>query len=126
MKRMMALFLTLALASALSACGNNEPSAASDKNSGDKAVAADEELVIHATNYKFDKEEYHLTKGKTVKITFKSQGMHGLAIKELGVNLKRNNASKTVTLDKPGTYEIKCSIVCGSGHKDMVSKLIVS
>ena len=125
MKKMMSILLTMALASALSACGAAEPSDDSDKNAGGSTVTADEELVIHASNYKFDKEEYHLSQGKTVKITLKSQGMHGIEIDGLGVSLKRNNASTTVTLDKPGTYEIICNIVCGSGHRDMVAKLVV-
>ena len=124
MKKIMAIFITMAMASALTACGGSEPSAASVNPTHDSAEAS-EELVIHASNYKFDKDEYHLAKGTTVKITMKSQGMHGIAIDGLGVNLKKNNASQTITLDEAGTYDIVCNIVCGAGHKTMVSKLIV-
>jgi cytochrome c oxidase subunit 2 len=44
------------------------------------------------------------------------------------LNVKLDNTTKSaeVTFDKPGTYDIICTLPCGTGHADMKSKLIVS
>jgi cytochrome c oxidase subunit 2 len=126
-KKMIVSVLTAAFAIALSACGSlgeSQPTASVSAPAGTGSTASDE-LVIKASNYKFDQPEYHVAKGKTVKITLNNiQGYHGVSIKDLGIQLK-NKESKIVTLDKAGTYEIVCSVVCGVGHRDMKAKLIV-
>jgi cytochrome c oxidase subunit 2 len=83
-------------------------------------------LKIEATNFQFDQPEYHVKAGSTMKVTLKNvEGVHGVEIQGLGVTLDSNNPSKEVTFDKPGTYPIRCAVLCGPGHNDMVSKLIV-
>ncbi|MCE5172000.1 cupredoxin domain-containing protein [Paenibacillus profundus] len=105
----------------LVACGGNK-----EQNSQASAsVAVDTELVITATNYKFDQSEYRIKAGESVRIVLDSTGNHGLAVKELGLALDPNNKEQVIAPEKPGTYEFQCTIMCGPGHRDMKSMLIV-
>jgi cytochrome c oxidase subunit II len=85
-------------------------------------------LKLVASNFKFDQAEYTVKAGETMKVSLKiNEGIHAVQIKGDGVNIEldKQNASKEVKFDKPGTYEIICSLPCGAGHTDMKSKLIV-
>ncbi|MBN3523077.1 cupredoxin domain-containing protein [Paenibacillus apiarius] len=105
----------------LVACGGNK-----EQNSPASASAsADTELVIQATNYKFDQPEYRIKAGEPVRIVLDSSGNHGLAVKELGLSLDPNTKEQVITPEKPGTYEFQCTIMCGPGHRDMKAVLIV-
>ncbi|GAA3332428.1 hypothetical protein GCM10020331_092510 [Ectobacillus funiculus] len=46
------------------------------------------------------------------------------AIPAFNVDIQ-GNGSATFTADKAGTYEYHCSVMCGSGHANMMGKLIV-
>jgi cytochrome c oxidase subunit 2 len=140
MKKWTLLALACVLTMALTACGgkNNAaspspsasaPSASAPASSTAPAAsggAAASEIILTASNWQFDKPEYRVKKGQAVKLTLDNkQGNHGAKIKELNVDLNGTNKSQTVTPDTAGTYEIRCSIPCGSGHTTMVSKLVV-
>jgi cytochrome c oxidase subunit 2 len=105
----------------LSACGSNaSPGAATQQ------TAASEEIVIKASNFAFDQQEYHVKQGVPVKISFENvEGTHGVIIQDLHVQLDSRNTSQVVTPEHKGEYEINCSIFCGSGHHTMTAKLIV-
>jgi cytochrome c oxidase subunit 2 len=94
----------------------------------EEAVPPGQELLkISATNFNFDQSEYHVKAGTTYLVKFSNKlGKHGAEIKELGINLTDTNPSQVVTFDQPGTYELHCSIMCGQGHADMKSVIIVS
>jgi len=127
MQKKIAYFLTLAaLAMALAACGGNGNEGGSSGNGAPASeAAASEEVVIKASNWKFDQAEYALPKDTPVKLTLENvSGAHGIEIVGQDINI-RGNKSEVVTLPA-GTYEIKCSIMCGTGHGDMVAKLVVS
>lgn len=53
------------------------------------------------------------------------EGVHAVEIKGLDIKLDKENPSKEITFDKPGTYEIECVLPCGEGHTKMKSKLVV-
>jgi cytochrome c oxidase subunit 2 len=142
MKKTMMLVTAFTMLFVLAACGGQqaqepaqETGTASEQTAEDAKEAEEtseqtageaKEVVLTATNFKFDQQEYKMAKGETVKFTLKNeQGFHGVNIKGLGVNLDNGNPSQTVTIDKPGTYEIVCSIPCGSGHANMKSVLVV-
>lgn len=73
---------------ALTACGNSNDSAAGNANTSEPEIEAETELIITATNYSFDQEEYHLKKGVPVKIIFKNDdGNHGILIPEFELQL---------------------------------------
>ncbi|MEC0368744.1 cupredoxin domain-containing protein [Paenibacillus chibensis] len=127
MKKTLAFVLSCMLLLVLSACGS-EKEDASTASSGvsDTSVAPSEELVIKATNFAFDKQEYHLKKGVPVKITLENkQGMHGVLIPGLELQLDNKHKSKVVTPEKAGTFEMTCSLYCGVGHTAMLAKVIV-
>ncbi|MGF7046686.1 cytochrome c oxidase subunit 2 [Paenibacillus sp. DS2015] len=127
MRKTLAIIISCFLILSLAACGGNNDNAA-PTNSGltETGVAPSEELVIKATNYNFDQKEYHLKKGVPVKIIFdNAEGNHGVLIPGLNLQLDQKNSSKVITPDKAGTYEITCSVFCGTGHTSMISKIIV-
>lgn len=83
-------------------------------------------LKITATNWKFDQTEYKVAKGSTLNVNFLSkEGIHEVDIQGLDVHLTKANSTKSVTFDKPGTYEIHCVLPCGQGHADMKATLVV-
>ncbi|HEY0828999.1 MAG TPA: cytochrome C oxidase subunit II [Bacilli bacterium] len=135
MKKLLVCAMGLALVFTMSACGDkNDDNTAVDTNenaapaAGEVAAPAGEmkEITFTATNYKFDQEEYKLAVGDIVKFTLDNQeGIHGVVIPELGINLDGGNLSQEVTLNKAGTYTIRCSVMCGTGHGSMKSTLIV-
>jgi cytochrome c oxidase subunit II len=129
MKKLWMMLLAVVLVGALSACGgggqtsDNSGSDTSAQTGGD-AAGATVELNIDATNFKFDQEEYRLKAGETVNVNFtSSQGMHGLKINGLDIELQDGQSSTFVA--EKGEYVIECSIMCGTGHSAMKAKLIV-
>ncbi|WP_276354711.1 cytochrome C oxidase subunit II [Cohnella caldifontis] len=117
-----ALLILGALAFALSACGGK-----SDETAGAspaESQTASQEIVIKASNWAFDKPEYIVPKDTPVKIVLELDGGHGIKVPGTDINLGPGHTSTVVTL-KAGTYDFRCSIMCGKGHNDMVSKLVV-
>ncbi|MBO7746081.1 cytochrome C oxidase subunit II [Paenibacillus sp. MWE-103] len=84
-------------------------------------------LKVEASqDFVFDQKEYHVKKGDKVKLELVNKsGLHGLAIPDLGIELKGDKLSQEVTFDKAGTFEMHCAVMCGVGHADMKSVLIV-
>ncbi|MFM9277038.1 cupredoxin domain-containing protein [Paenibacillus jiagnxiensis] len=105
----------------LSACGSKaSPDAATQQTD------ASEEIVIKASNFAFDQQEYRVKQGVPVKISFENvEGTHGVVIQGLNVQLDSRNTSQVITPEQKGEYEIDCSVFCGSGHHSMTAKLIV-
>jgi cytochrome c oxidase subunit 2 len=100
----------------LAACGG-----AKDKK--ESAKKAEETVTIEAKNFEFDKKEYKVPANKNVALKLKSvEGNHGLMVEGKDVNIT-GNGSEVVNL-KPGEYTIRCSVPCGQGHAEMVSKLV--
>ncbi|OCT10603.1 hypothetical protein A8709_22430 [Paenibacillus pectinilyticus] len=128
MKKLIILMMGLAIVIAITACGNKD-SKSSESTTTPAAstdAAAGQQIVLKATNYKYDQSEYHVKKGQPVTITLdNSQGIHGAAIKEFNINLSNGKKSVTFTPDKAGSFPINCSIMCGAGHADMKTTLIV-
>lgn len=81
-----------------------------------EAATAVREVVVGGSEFKFSPSSISLTKGETVKITFKNTGTlpHNLTIAELGVSTKTigggEEDSITVTADKTGSYAVYCSV----------------
>jgi cytochrome c oxidase subunit 2 len=84
-------------------------------------------LKVEASNdFVFDQKEYHVKAGQPVRLILKNKsGVHGLAIKDFNIDLEGDKLTQDVTFDKKGTYEIHCSVMCGVGHANMKSVLIV-
>lgn len=124
MKKLLTLLMAVTLIMALAACGSSEKAA--DNKGTDAGAAAGQQVKLVASNYEFDQKEYKVKKGEPITITLENkQGIHGVSIKDLSVNLDNNKKTITLTPDKAGSYPIICSIPCGSGHATMKSVLIV-
>lgn len=121
MKKTVAFMLSSVLLLILAACGSESSGGSEVSN-----VKPEAELVIEATNYKFDQAEYHLKKDVPVKITFKNvEGNHGMLVPGLKLQLSGKKDSAVIIPKEAGEYEVACSIMCGSGHSSMISKIIV-
>ncbi|GMK41079.1 hypothetical protein PCCS19_41350 [Paenibacillus sp. CCS19] len=121
-KAIAASALAIMFTLALSACGSSSTTMNANISEPSEAAA---ELVIHARNWEFDKEEYRVKKGEAVKIAVESDsGFHGVKIKDTSFDIK-SNESKILSFDVAGTYDIYCNIACGTGHTRMKAKIIV-
>ncbi|WJH35340.1 cupredoxin domain-containing protein [Paenibacillus sp. CC-CFT747] len=120
--------LMILVVSVLAACGSKD-NAGGSPGSGGSSSGGDsggtKEITVAASNFKFEPSEIRVKKGQKVKITLDNkEGMHGLAIPEFNVDLKKPGSAE-FTADKAGTFEFHCSVVCGAGHAEMKGKLIV-
>ena len=75
-------------------------------------------------NSAFSPAQITVHAGRPVEITFAGAGgVHGVASTELGIpaTMIMPNSSKAVTFtpQKPGSYVLHCTIVCGSDHSKM-------
>ncbi|WP_138494112.1 cupredoxin domain-containing protein [Paenibacillus pinistramenti] len=125
MQKCFAFLLTGLILLSLTACARGTKDASS-QNTDKPDSKAEAHLKVKAVNYQFDQQVYHLKEGVPVEITLDSAaGNHGLKIPDLDVKLDQAHPSVIITPDKPGTYEMSCSIPCGPGHKNMTAQVIV-
>ncbi|MEK3881838.1 cytochrome C oxidase subunit II [Paenibacillus sp. PL2-23] len=114
------LALTVMLAAA---CGSN--SVNTTTTAAEDLGPPTSEVVITAKNWEFDQSEYTIKAGETVGLKLNSvDGVHGVSILKTNYRIG-NNETVPVKFDKPGTYNIICSIPCGNGHALMKAKLVV-
>ena len=70
-----------------------------------------------------------MNKGDKVRITVTSVDVtHGFSLPDFGINKKLEPDAPVIidfVADKKGTFEFKCNVPCGSGHKTMAGTLIV-
>jgi cytochrome c oxidase subunit 2 len=130
MNKLLVFLMSVALIMALAACGSKSPAATTAATATSSSTAApaagEQKITLQATNFKYDQKEYRVKKGQPVTITLDNkEGMHGAAIKDFNVKLDNSNKTMTFTPDKTGTFTINCSVMCGTGHADMKSTLIV-
>jgi cytochrome c oxidase subunit 2 len=125
--------LALASALALSACGGKDsapsPAPSESAPAATESAAPAEgqtiEVTVEASNFAFEPAEIKAKVGDTIKLTLKNKsGLHGLAVDGLNVDIK-DGETATIVLDKAGTFEYYCSIMCGAGHDNMTGKIIV-
>ncbi|MFC5405270.1 cytochrome C oxidase subunit II [Cohnella soli] len=123
-KWLMSALVTIACAMGVYLLATGLPAKPKDEASDLKE--GQELLRIKATNYEFDEKEYHVKAGTNYKIKFSNTlGNHGVEVVGLGIEMSKDAPELEFTFDKPGTYELHCSIMCGSGHGTMKSKIIV-
>jgi cytochrome c oxidase subunit 2 len=119
-----ASIVSVMLLSGLTACGGSQTT---NQSAPAASSAADGNTVtVTATNFKFEPAEIHVKKGDKVTLKLANkQGMHGLAVPELKVDLKKDGDTATFTADKTGAFDFQCSVMCGAGHTDMKGKIVV-
>jgi len=88
------------------------------------------EIKIVARKFEFDPRTITVQKGKPVRLVITSADVdHGIKIDELGINQKipaHQTINVEFTPNEVGRFEFKCSVMCGSGHDDMLGELIVA
>ncbi|MBH5317341.1 cupredoxin domain-containing protein [Paenibacillus sp. GSMTC-2017] len=131
MKKWLAFASILGLALVIAACGangkesNTAGNGAGNKEAVETGSESTSEVVITASDWEFDQQEYKIKAGENVDLTLKSVGsIHGVSILKSDYSIK-NNKTISVKFDEPGTYDMICSIPCGAGHRLMKAKLIV-
>ncbi|MBI5227745.1 cupredoxin domain-containing protein [Candidatus Micrarchaeota archaeon] len=86
-------------------------------------------IKITAKQFSFDPGTITLKKGDTVHIIITSVDVtHGFSIPAYDINKQIVPGSETkidFVADKSGTFDFRCSVMCGAGHSEMVGKLIV-
>ncbi|HEX8805399.1 MAG TPA: cupredoxin domain-containing protein [Candidatus Aquilonibacter sp.] len=89
------------------------------------AHAASEQTVkIQAKNFEFMPHTITLRLHQKYRLEFvATEGMHGIAIPDLGVNsvvtVQSTPSYIEVTPSKVGTYVAHCQVFCGAGHVNM-------
>ena len=129
-KWLLMLCLVVGVSMIISACGggNNNSGGGSNSGSGSETSVSTGEtksFTIKATNWAFEPAEIRVNKGDTVEIKLvNEEGFHEVEIKGYGKTIKADGTVK-FTADKTGEFEFICSVFCGTGHDDMIGKLIV-
>lgn len=92
--------------------------------------AAPVEIKITARQFEFEPTLITVQKDKPVRLLITSADVqHGFAIEELGINKKLKANAVTVvefTPTRVGRFPFECSVMCGSGHDEMMGELIVT
>lgn len=96
---------------------------------GQAASSGYHEFHITAKNFEFDPDVITVKKGEKVRL-FITAADHDHGIKIQGYDIdqvlkKDSTATIEFTADKAGTFEFKCSVYCGKGHRRMKGKLVV-
>jgi cytochrome c oxidase subunit 2 len=93
---------------------------------------ADDARVIKLTAKKFDftPSEITVKKGTPVALELGSADrVHGFSLPDFKVTARIEPGKVTrvtFTPDKTGEFVFSCNVFCGSGHEDMMGKLIVT
>ena len=87
------------------------------------------ESTMTASSYQFDPAVITVKKGDKVRlIVTATDRRHGINIDGYDIDQTLKPGEPTTiefTADKAGTFEFKCSVYCGMGHRNMKGKLIV-
>jgi cytochrome c oxidase subunit 2 len=96
---------------------------------GEDAPAGVHEITMTAKNYVFEPSVIKVNKGEKVRLIITATDRdHGIKIEGYDINQVLKKGDPTTiefTADKAGTFEFKCSVYCGMGHRKMKGKLIV-
>ena len=82
-------------------------------------------IDIVASNWKFTPNAITVPLGEptTLRLT-SSEGVHGIKSDELGIRdttiVPNKFVDVTFTPAKAGTYAVRCSVLCGAGHPNMI------
>ncbi len=104
--------------------------AAAQENGAPKvAQSTVQKIEMKASRFQFTPNVIRVKAGVAVQLRVVStDGIHGLAIPGLNINERLEQGKEVVinfTPAKAGRYPFLCSVLCGSGHKDMTGELIV-
>lgn len=95
------------------------------------AESATRTFEIVASRYAFDPARVEVAQGDHVKLLLRSTDtIHGLAIEAYGVKVAIPKGGEEVSVEfmahRPGTFRMTCSEYCGSGHRRMQGRFVVT
>lgn len=87
-------------------------------------------ITVNVTDWSFSPAMITAKKGEKVKLKIVGgTGIHSFAVPGLSMNV-RIAAGETVTVDLPtdveGSFDARCAIPCGPGHRDMKATVVIS
>lgn len=87
------------------------------------------EFDMTAKNWAFSPSVITVKKGDHVKIKITSADVtHGFALKDYNIKVDIEPGKTQIvefTADKEGTFDFRCSVPCGEGHREMTGSLVV-
>jgi cytochrome c oxidase subunit 2 len=87
------------------------------------------EIQVTLRKYEFSPGSLRVRKGEQVKLVMTAVDHdHGFKIDDFNINQKIPKGTTVVvefTADKTGTFQFRCSSVCGLGHRNMRGTLVV-
>jgi cytochrome c oxidase subunit 2 len=96
---------------------------------GQAASSGYHEFTMTAKNYEFDPGVITVKKGEKVRLIITATDCeHDFKLDAFDINqvLKKGDPETIeFTATKAGTFEFKCSVYCGKGHRRMKGKLVV-
>ena len=109
-------------------CGGNVPGGhAIGRRAGEPFGRA--RIHHDCQEYEFDPSAITVKKGEKVRLIITATDRdHGIKIEGYDINQELKKGDPTTiefTADKAGTFEFKCSVYCGPGHRKMKGKLVV-
>ena len=100
--------------------------AANDTGTGAQGV---HEIQVTLRKYEFNPGTLRVRKGERVKLVMAATDHdHGFKLDDFDINQKVPKGTTVVvkfTADKAGTFQFRCSNVCGLGHRNMKGTLVV-
>ncbi len=95
-----------------------------------KQAKAPRQILVTMKKYEIQPAEIQIKQGETVEFHVSTADVqHGFDVPDLGIKESvqpKTPAVFTYTADRKGEFEIKCGILCGSGHDRMRAKLVVN
>lgn len=87
------------------------------------------EITMTAKSYEFDPAVITVKKGEKVRLIITATDRdHGIKIAGYDIDQVLKKGDPTTiefTADKAGSFEFRCSVSCGMGHRKMKGKLVV-
>ena len=87
------------------------------------------EIQVTLRKYEFSPGTLHVRKGEQVKLVMTAADHdHGFKLDDFNINQKIPKGTTVVVefaADKAGTFQFRCSSVCGIGHRGMKGTLVV-
>jgi heme/copper-type cytochrome/quinol oxidase subunit 2 len=94
-----------------------------------KPVTVARRIDVTMKKYDIQPAEIHLNHGETVEFHVSTSDVqHGFDVPRLGIKESVQPGRPAVfsyIADQKGEFEVKCGILCGSGHDRMRAKLVV-
>jgi cytochrome c oxidase subunit II len=91
--------------------------------------AADAHIQVVMKKYTIEPAVIHVKAGQITELEVSTADVqHGFDVPDLHIKEPvRSGQPAVITLKNPpkGEYEVKCGIICGPRHDDMVAKLVV-